>query len=91
MKDKIIRMWLARDEGIYLDDMDDTPQVGKLHLFYDTPLVHTNSETKNLRFDCARIICEVPSYMYPDIEEGDCVELNNCGKKYRYKNFSRVE
>lgn len=69
-----IRMWIARDEGIYDDDYE-LLEKGKLHLFYDTPLVHNDQETNTLKFDCARCIGEIPSYMYPWIEEGDCYEL----------------
>lgn len=78
-----IRMWIARDEGIYEDEMDDEPQVGKLHLFYDTPLWHRDSETNTFKFDCARCIGEIPSYMYPWIEEGCCYEIS--GNKTTYK------
>lgn len=72
---KKIRMWIARDEGIYDDDYE-LVEKGKLHLFYDTPLVHRDTETNILKFDCARCIGEIPNYMYPWIKEGDCYELN---------------
>lgn len=40
-------MWIARDEGIYNDDYE-VLEGGKLHLFYDTPLVHRDTKT-NIR------------------------------------------
>lgn len=68
-------MWIARDEGIYDDDYEVLEE-GKLHLFYDTPLVHEDLDTRTLKFTGARCIGEIPSYMYPWIKEGDCYELN---------------
>ena len=55
-------MWIARDEGIYDDDYE-LVEKGKLHLFYDTPLVHKDTKTNTLKFDCTRYVGEIPSYM----------------------------
>ena len=77
-------MWIARDEGIYDEDYE-LVEKGKLHLFYDTPLVHRDSKKNTLKFDCARCIGEIPSYMYPFIKEGDCYEI--CDNVARYKDF----
>lgn len=63
-----IKMWIARDEGIYNEDYE-LVEKGKLHLFYDKPLKHIDSQTNTTKFDCARCIGEIPSYMYPQIEE----------------------
>lgn len=81
-----IRMWIARDEGLYNEDYEILEN-GKLHLFYDTPLVHKDNDTNLLKFDCSRCIGEIPSYMYPWIEEGDCYELS-FNIQY-YKNFKK--
>lgn len=79
-------MYIARDEGVYCDDYERKGQ-GKLHLFYDTPLLHKDPKTDTYKFDCARCIAEIPSYMYPDIEEGDCYEIGIIMNKCRYKEF----
>ena len=79
-------MYIARDEGVYCDDYERKGQ-GKLHLFYDTPLLHKDHKTDTYKFDCARCIAEIPNYMYPDIEEGDCYEISIIMDKCRYKEF----
>ena len=79
-------MYIARDEGVCYDE-DDYKSQGKLHLFYDTPLLHRDSKTNTLKFDCARCIVEIPSYMYPDIKEGDCYEISISMDKCKSKNF----
>ena len=61
---------------------------GNLHLFYDTPLIHKDLQTNTLKFDCARCIAEIPNYMYPDIKDGDCYEINIIMDKCRYKEFN---
>ena len=38
-------MYIARDEGVYCDDYKHKGQ-GKLHLFYDTPLIHKNPQNR---------------------------------------------
>lgn len=81
-------MWIARDGGIYNDDYEVLEE-GKLHLFYDTPLVHRDTKTNILKFDCARCIGEIPSYMYPWIKEGDCYQLNS--NNLYYNGFKRIE
>lgn len=85
---KKIRMWIARDEGIYNDDFE-VLEKGKLHLFYDTPLVKKNSDTNTLKFDCSRCIGEIPSYMYPWVKEGDCYELES--STLYCSNFKRIK
>ena len=79
-------MYIARDEGICYDE-DERKSQGKLHLFYDTPLINKNSQTNTWKFDCARCIAEIPSYMYPEIKDGDCYEISITMDKCRSKNF----
>lgn len=31
------KIWIARDEGLYDSEDEDTKLVGKLHMFYDSP------------------------------------------------------
>lgn len=64
-----IRMWIARDEGIYEEPDDRKPQKGKLHLFYDTPIIERDHDTNTMKWGYARCIGEIPSHMYPFIEE----------------------
>ena len=79
-------MYIARDEGICYDE-DEHKSQGQLHLFYDTPLIDKDPQTNTLKFDCARCIAEIPSYMYPDIKEGDCYEISITMDKCKSKNF----
>ena len=79
-------MYIARDEGICYDE-DERKSQGKLHLFYDTPLINIDPKTNTRKFDCARCIAEIPSYMYPKIKEGDCYEISISMDKCRSKNF----
>ena len=80
-------IYIARDEGICYDE-DEHKKQGKLHLFYDTPLIDKDTQTNTLKFDCARCIAEIPSYMYPEIKEGDCYEISIIMDKCRYKEFN---
>ena len=87
IKDKQIgTIYIARDEGICYDE-DDYKSQGKLHLFYDTPLIHKEPKTNTWKFDCARCIAEIPSYMYLEIKDGDCYEISITMDKCRSKNF----
>ena len=81
-------MYIARDEGVcYDEDEDDHKSQGKLHLFYDKPLIHRVPQTNTRKFDCARCIAEIPSYMYPEIKDGDCYEIIISMDKCKSKNF----
>ena len=80
-------IYIARDDGICYDE-DERKTQGKLHLFYDTPLIDKDPQTNTLKFDCARCIAEIPSYMYPEIKEGDCYEISIIMDKCRYKEFN---
>ena len=79
-------IYIARDEGVCYDE-DDHKSQGKLHLFYDKPLIHKDLQTNTRKFDCARCIAEIPSYMYPDIKDGDCYEISISMNKCKSKNF----
>ena len=79
-------MYIARDEGVCYDE-DEYKTQGKLHLFYDTPLIHKDPKTDTYKFDCARCIAEIPRYMYPEIKNGDCYEISIITDKCRYKEF----
>ena len=78
-------IYIARDEGVCYDD--ERKSQGKLHLFYDTPLIDKDPQTNTLKFGCARCIAEIPSYMYPEIKEGDCYEISITMDKCRCKDF----
>ena len=80
-------IYIARDEGICYDE-DEPKSQGKLHLFYDTPLIDKDPQTNTLKFGCARCIAEIPSYMYLEIKEGDCYEISIIMDKCRYKDFN---
>ena len=79
-------MYIARDEGVCYDE-DKYKSQGKLHLFYDTPLIRRVPQTNTWKFDCARCIAEIPSYMYPEIKDGDCYEISISMDKCKSKNF----
>lgn len=61
-------IYIARDEGSFADEDCEIPIKGKLHLFYDTPELRRNDRTNLVEYTNARIICELPSYMYPELE-----------------------
>lgn len=63
------KLWIARDEGTYEDDERVS---GALHIFYDSPLL-LQDISKNIKtWQNARVLCEVPSYMFPEIKEKTC-------------------
>lgn len=71
---KITKIWLARDEAVVPYDIrvreDEIYRFGKLHLFYDTPLLGPADDGSHRQvWSCARLCCEVPSYMFPNIKE----------------------
>lgn len=69
MKDRK-KLYIARDIGE--DDEDNTNHKGNLHIFYDTPELYYG------KWINARKIADIPSYMYPEIEDGQCC----CFKEY---------
>ena len=74
-----MKLWIARDYSIIPDDMEhyierhpeDEIKYAKLHIFYDTPMWNGKA------WHCAREMCEVENYMFPEIEMGQCVEFNS--------------
>lgn len=67
--------YIARD-GNSKDKGSNYTILGKLHLFYDIPVLIYDIETDTRKFENARIISELPSYMYLEIKGGECYELN---------------
>lgn len=53
---------------------EDEIRYAKLHMFYDKPI------WKDGRWCCAREMCEVKNYMFPEVEIGQCVELKSIEK-----------
>ena len=74
-----MKLWIARDRAIIPDDMEHfierhpekEIEFAKLHIFYDTP------KWNGKAWSCAREMCEVKNYMFPEIEMGKCVEFNS--------------
>ena len=60
MRTKTEYIYAARDRDYY-EGVSDYPTPGRLKLFYDTPMREGN------KWGFAREICELPSYMYPNI------------------------
>ena len=72
-----MKLWIRRTEAIIPDDVYESvverhPEnrivYTKLYVFYDKPI------------DSARIVCEAPNYMFPEIREGECIEFESTGK-----------
>jgi len=94
---KEIQVWIARDEGYteydsfhsMTDYIDGLKKPGKLHLFYDTPMLEgydkggefvnefgeTVWRTGFRYYKLARECCEIPAYMFPEIKEKTCKRL----------------
>lgn len=77
-------MYIARDEGIYDEDYNYV-KPGKLQIFYDTPLPYCDGVTKTCKYGKARVVAEIPTYMYPDIQEGECYAITLDGSKLYHK------
>ena len=45
-------------------------------MFYDSPELLFNPSTWRKYWGNARVICELPSYMYPKVEECKCIVYN---------------
>ena len=72
-----MKLWIERTEADIPDDVYESvverhPEnrivYTKLYVFYDKPVCS------------ARLMCEVPNYMFPEIKEGECVEFESTGK-----------
>ena len=69
MKTKTVYLYAARNRDYY-EDVNDYPTPGKIRLFYDIPMRDGDG------WGFAREICELPSYMYPEITwEGGVVRF----------------
>ena len=72
-----MKLWIKRTEAdipaeVYESIVERHPEdmivYTKLYVFYDKPIGE------------ARLICEVPNYMFPEIKEGECVEFESTRK-----------
>lgn len=63
-----MKLWIARNPDY--DTMVDgewEEREGELCLFYDSPELRYDDEKTRDVFTNARMICQIPSYMYPNI------------------------
>lgn len=68
-KDTKYVLYVARDDFEY-DEYDEAFTLpGKLHIFYDSPELGLDNSDNTYRWTNARMIGEIPSYMFPDIKE----------------------
>lgn len=66
-QNKILTVYFARDERQYKNNSDHLEVFGKLHVFYDTPVLRDG------KWELARQLGgEIPGYMFPDIKEKEC-------------------
>lgn len=80
-----MKLWIKRTEADIPDDVYESvverhPEnrivYTKLYVFYDKPV-----DVAGLKpVDVARLMCEVPNYMFPEIKEGECVEFESAVK-----------
>ena len=76
-----MKLWIARDRAIVPDDMEHYIErhpekeidYAKLHIFYDKP----EWDNRKGIWYCAREMCEVKNYMFPEIKMRQCVEFNS--------------
>lgn len=79
----MIKIWIARDEGEW---DEDAQKIGNLHIFYDSPELLFDGERKILHWSNARMIAQLPSYMYPQIKDKECFVFNDI-KLYKSYSF----
>lgn len=65
------KLWVARARRTDEEFDHDIP--GKLYVFYDTPIYNQLTHS----WEGARCIGELPNYMFPEIEEGICIQFEN--------------
>ena len=74
-----MKIWIARDSAKYEDESlrhfverhpEQEYQFGELHLFYDKP-----AYTKG-QWQYGRTAADIPSYMFPLIGCGECLEFD---------------
>ena len=74
-----MKIWIARDNAIVPEDMEhyierhpeDEIRYAKLHIFYDKPIWCGS------HWVCAREMCEIQNYMFPEIKMGELVEFES--------------
>ena len=79
-----MKLWIGRDNAIVPEDMEhyierhpeDEIRYAKLHIFYDKPIWCGNSWSGN-HWGCAREMCQVENYMFPEIKMGELVEFES--------------
>lgn len=84
-----ISLYVARDEGyvVHYDDGDFEKVQGRLHIFYERPLLEYVQSSYNkerqmtvdghFEWKMARCIGEIPSYMFPEIQEKKCLRFDS--------------
>ena len=81
-----MKLYIARDSNYFEDDDEDEDVLinGEIHIFYDTPILEYNTHVNNHKdrhgdyiWCLSRMIGTVPSYMFPDLKEKECRELND--------------
>ena len=68
------RLYIARDEGKWDEDVK---KEGELNLFYDTPQLLFDIDKQTSYWGNARKIANIPSYMYPQINDKECYVFND--------------
>lgn len=76
-EEKKLKLWLARNEGWEDDEDDGIYHTGELLVCYDKPILEYDSKKGRKVWSYSRIMHEAPIYMFPEIEEGQCVEFTN--------------
>lgn len=61
-------IWIARDKNLENDWGEVEP--GNLTAFYDSPILEHHS--RGDMWGCARVIGNIPNYMFPEIKPGEC-------------------
>lgn len=69
------KIWIARDESQISEDGYKIP--GNLTAFYDTPQLEYNLDSRTWCYTKARILSKLPSYMYPNVKEKECLVFNS--------------
>ena len=75
---KYLKLWLARNEGKEEEYIHDrcTHVPGELLVCFDKPILKHDPDEHRNKWMYSRIMCEAPNYMFPEIEEGTCVEFS---------------
>ena len=75
---KHLKLWLARNEGKEEEYVHDryTHVDGELLVCLDKPILKFDPDELRNKWMYSRIMCEAPSYMFPEIDEGTWVEFS---------------